>query len=303
MKNSEKTWDVIIVGGSFAGLAAALALGRAIRNVLVIDDSKPCNANTPHAHNLLTHDGKPPFEIKRLAKAELSNYSTVQFLDSKAIKISQSNPHFEVKVESGEIHFAKKIIFATGVTDVMPNIPGFKESWGISVFHCPYCHGYEVRDQKLGVFANGDIGYESVKLISQWSKNLTLFTNGPSSLSKEQTLKLKEKEIKIIETEISSIENNNGYLTEILLKDGKAEPLNALMARVPFVQHSHLPLDLGVELDEMGYIKVDGFNKTNLKGVYATGDSTTMLRSLAAAIASGTLSGAMINKELIGDDF
>ncbi|TGN09713.1 NAD(P)/FAD-dependent oxidoreductase [Leptospira ilyithenensis] len=303
MKNLEKTWDVIIIGGSFSGLAAALALGRSIRNVLVIDDGKPCNRQTPHAHNLLTHDGKPPFEIKLLAKSELSHYPTVQFLDSKAIKVSRSNSNFELKTENGENHFARKLLFATGVTDVMPDIPGFKESWGISVFHCPYCHGYEVRDQKLGVFANGDIGYESIKLISQWSKNLTFFTNGQSSLSKEQNWKLNEKKIKIIETEISSIENNNGYLTKILLKDGKIEPLDALMARVPFVQHSHLPLDLGVELDEIGYIKVDGFNKTNLKGVYAAGDNTTMLRSLAAAIASGTLSGAMINKELIGDDF
>ncbi|WP_411824571.1 NAD(P)/FAD-dependent oxidoreductase [Leptospira sp. 'Mane'] len=303
MKNSEKVYDVIIIGGSFAGLSAGLALGRSIRNVLVIDDGKPCNRQTPNAHNLLTHDGKPPFEIKRLAKSELSNYPTIQFLESKAIKVVNSNSIFEIKTENGDAHFSKKLLFATGVTDVMPDTPGFKESWGISIFHCPYCHGYEVRNQKIGVFANGEIGYESVKLISQWSQSLTLFTNGKSTISPEQTKKLNEKNIKIIESEVSEIIHNKGYLTGISLKDGTTEILNAMFARVPFIQHSHLPLELGVEFNDMGYIKVDGFNKTNLRGIYAAGDNTTMLRSLSFAIGSGGVAGAMINKELIEENF
>ncbi|TGN19270.1 NAD(P)/FAD-dependent oxidoreductase [Leptospira idonii] len=303
MKNSENTWETIIIGGSFAGLSAALALGRSRRKVLIIDHEKPCNRFTPHSHNLLTHDGKPPFEIKRIAKEELAHYPNLHFLNSAAIKVSSSESYFGIKTEDGEFHLGRKLLFATGVIDVLPNLPGFAESWGVSIFHCPYCHGYEVKEQNLGIMANGDIGFEAVRLLSQWSKQLTLFTNGPSLLKEEQTAKLKAKGIPVIETEIREFVQNNGYVKKVVFLDGTFVTPQAVMARVPFVQHSHLPAELGVVLNEMGHIQVDGFQRTNLKGVYAAGDNTTMFRSLSTAIAQGGLAGAMINKELLEEDF
>src|SRR5689334_3705559 len=144
-------FDVIIIGGSYAGLATAMALGRALRNVLVIDGGNPCNKQTPHSHNFLTNDGKTPKEIASLAKQQVRMYSTVSFLDGFATAGLKTTSGFEVQTQAGEVFTSKKLVFATGIRDVMPSIPGFAESWGISVLHCPYCHGYEVRHQKTGI--------------------------------------------------------------------------------------------------------------------------------------------------------
>ena len=190
MKDNQQ-FDVIIVGGSYSGLAAAMALGRALRKVLVIDSGKPCNWQTPHSHNFLTQDGKSPKEISSLAKHQVAQYNTVQFFDGLAINGVKTNGSFEIHTDSSKIFTARKLIFATGVKDLIPDISGFAESWGISVLHCPYCHGYEVKHEITGILGNGNYGYEFSGLISNWTKELTLYTNGPSTLTAEQTTKLK----------------------------------------------------------------------------------------------------------------
>src|SRR4051794_24570054 len=138
----DKQYDVIIVGGSYAGLAAGMALGRALRKVLIIDSGNPCNKQTPYSHNFLTNDGKTPEEIAHLAKQQVSMYSTVEFLNALATTGEKVENGFEVKVQSDEQFTTKKLVLATGIKDVTPDIPGFAECWGISVLHCPYCHGY-----------------------------------------------------------------------------------------------------------------------------------------------------------------
>src|SRR5690606_19368783 len=146
----------IIIGGSYAGLSAAMALGRSLRKVLIIDAGKPCNRQTPHSHNFITQDGKTPAEISSIARAQVAQYETVTFLSGFAVEGKKTNSGFEIKTEKGEIFESKKLILATGVKDIMSEIPGFAECWGISVIHCPYCHGYEVRNEKTGILANGD---------------------------------------------------------------------------------------------------------------------------------------------------
>ncbi|MCU0337011.1 MAG: NAD(P)/FAD-dependent oxidoreductase, partial [Sediminibacterium sp.] len=177
-KMTDKKIDVIIIGGSYAGLSAGMALGRALRNVLIIDSGKPCNIQTPHSHNFLTQDGKTPKEIANLAKRQVEEYKTVKFFDGLAIKGKKIENGFEIEAENGNIFSAKKLIFATGVKDIMPKIKGFSECWGISIIHCPYCHGYEYSKDKTGVLANGETAFEIGKLISNWTKDLTIFTNG-----------------------------------------------------------------------------------------------------------------------------
>lgn len=298
-----RNYDVLIIGGSYSGLAAGMALGRSLRRVLIIDSGKPCNRQTPHSHNFLTQDGKTPREIATLAREQVARYETVTFFQGFAVSGAKTESGFEVRTDSGEVFQAKRLIFATGIRDILKDLEGFSECWGISVIHCPYCHGYEVRHEKTGILGNGDYGYEFSAFISNWTKNLTLFTNGPSTLSPEQTAKLKSHHIHIVETEVEKLEHTNGQLERIRFKDGSATALKAIYSHIPFEQHCSIPQSLGCELTEDGYIKVDPLQKTTVPGVFACGDNTTRMRTVANAVAMGALAGMMLNKELVFEEF
>ena len=219
------------------------------------------------------------------------------------MKGSKRDRGFEITTQAGDTFTSRKLLFATGVKDIMPNIKGFAECWGISVLHCPYCHGYEVRGEKTAVIANGEMGYEFTRMISQWTKDLTLLTNGPSTLEKEQADKLAKNGVTVIETEIESFEHTNGYIQQVVLKDGRKLPITAVYAKPKHEQNSDIPITLGCELTEHGYIKADMSQKTCVYGVYASGDNSQFIRSLSIAISAGTLAGTAINRELIEEDF
>ena len=296
-------FDVIIIGGSYAGLATAMALGRALRNVLIIDSGRPCNRQTPHSHNFLTQDGKSPKEIATLAKQQVVAYDTVTFFDGIATKGLKTSNGFEIQTETGNKFSATKLVFATGIKDVMPNIIGFSECWGISVLHCPYCHGYEVKNEITGILGNGEYGFEFSKLISNWTKKLILFTNGTSTLTDEQKILLEKHSIEIVEKEIKELEHQNGQLKSILFKDGSKQIVKAIYTKLPFEQNCTLAEQLGCELTEDGYIKIDAFQKTTTENVFACGDNATRIRTVANAVAMGTLTGMTVNKELIEEHF
>lgn len=296
-------FDVIIIGGSYAGLATAMALGRALRSVLIIDSGKPCNRQTPHSHNFLTQDGKAPKEIATLAKQQVVAYDTVRFFDGIATKGLQTSNGFEIQTETGDKFSATKLVFATGIKDVMPEIAGFSECWGISVLHCPYCHGYQVKNEITGILGNGEYGFEFSKLISNWTKKLTLFTNGASTLTSEQITKLEKHSIEIVEKEIKELEHVNGQLKNILFKDGSTQTVKAIYIKLPFEQNCTVAEQLGCELTEDGYIKIDAAHKTTTKDVFACGDNATRLRTVANAVAMGTFTGMTVNKELIEERF
>lgn len=298
-----KNFDVIVIGGSYAGLSAAMALGRSLRNVLIIDHGKPCNRQTPYSHNFVTHDGKTPSEIARLAKEDVKKYDTVRFYNETVIKTAKTVGGFVVKTSSGKEFQAKKLILASGVKDIMPDIPGFAECWGISVLHCPYCHGYEVRNEVTGILSNGDMAYEFSKLIFNMTKKLTILTNGKATFTDEQTEKMNHNKITINEDEIDKIDHENGSIRKIVFKNGKEIPLQALYAKIPFEQNINVSADLGCELTEQGFIKVDVMQKTNVPGVFACGDNVTMMRSVANAVAQGNFAGAVVNKELSDEEF
>lgn len=299
----KKKFDVIIIGGSYAGLSAALALGRALRNVLVIDSGKPANRFTPTSHNFLTRDAKPPAEISGIARSQLLRYDNIHFLDGLANSAMRTSTGFIIGVATGEKFSARKLVFATGIKDLVPEIEGMSDCWGISVLHCPYCHGYEVRDEPTGILGNGDYAYEFSALIHNWTRALTLFTNGPSTLSAPQTEKLRAHGIGIVEKEIGRLEHFNGHLRQINFRDGTTKSVKALYTRVPFRQHSDLPETLGCELTDDGYIKVDATQKSSIDGVFACGDNTTPMRTVSTAVAAGTIAAMTINKELVSADF
>lgn len=294
-----KKWDVVIVGGSYAGLAAGMSLGRAIRNVLIIDAGKPCNAQTPHSHNFLTRDGNTPAELASIAREQVLAYPTVQLFNGTAIAVSGSNGEFIVETNDGQQFETRKILFATGVRDLLPEVPGVHECWGISVIHCPYCHGYEVRNEKTGIWINGSATLEFATLIRNWTPELTILTNGEATFDSDTSQKLNQMGITVNQAQIQEVIHTNGYLSEVRFEDGSSLALKALYARFPFEQHCDIPAKLGCEITEHGYISTDHFRKTNIEGIYAAGDNTIMMRSVANAVAAGSMAGAIINKDLL----
>ena len=299
----KEKFDVIIVGGSYAGLSAAMSLGRALRKVLIVDAGKPANRFTAHSHNFITHDGKPPGEIAALARQQVVAYSSLKRIAGFVTDAKKENYEFTVRIDNGAEYACSKLIFATGIIDLFPTIAGFTDCWGKSVLHCPYCHGYEVRNAKTGIIGNGDYAFEFGSLISNWTHDLIIFTNGVSTLTAEQTSKFSRHNIQIVETKIKALQHEQGYLKSISFEDGGAMSLSAIYIRPEFKQHSNAPAQLGCELTQDGYIKVDASQKTSVPGVFACGDNVTRLRTVANAVSMGTTAGMMVNKELIIENF
>jgi thioredoxin reductase len=301
--SEQQRYDVVVVGGSAAGLSAGLTLGRSRRRTLIIDSGKPCNRQTPHSHNFLTRDGETPMRIAQVAREQLLNYPTVELLAATAEQVVRSADGFTITTSTGQTIPARKLLLATGITDQLPPLPGFAECWGISVLHCPYCHGYEVHSQPLGVLSNGDAGFEFAKLIQHWSPDLRLFTNGPSTLTAEQQELLTAHGVAVEETPLAALEHEAGQLHHVQLTDGRRVPLTALFARVPFAQHSDLAAQLGCAFTDAGLIQIDEMRQTTVPGVYAAGDNSYARRQLIGAAAHGVEAAAGINHELIKEDW
>jgi len=296
-------FEVIIIGGSYSGLSAAMSLGRALRNVLIIDSGNPRNKQTPHSHNFLTQDGKTPNQISTIAKEQVSQYKTIKFYSGLAISGTKTEKGFEIKTQVGDLFYSKKLILATGLRDIMPDIKGFAECWGISVIHCPYCHGYEVKNEKTGILGNGDYGFEFSRLVYNWTKDLTLYTNGKSILTKEQTDKLIKHDIPIVEKEIDGFEHVNGQIQNIVFNDNSKTSITTIYARPELIQHSEIPVQLGCELTEQGAVKVDASQRTTIYGVFACGDNSNSSRDVALAVSAGMVAGGTVNKEIIQEEF
>lgn len=301
MADKEK-YEVIIIGGSYAGLSAALALGRSLRKVVIIDAGMPCNKQTPHSQNFLTQDGVRPDIIASKAKEQVLNYTTVTFKQDSVVSGKKVTTGYVVKTKSGEELEAKKLIFATGVKDIMPDIDGFSECWGISVIHCPYCHGYEFRNKKTAILANGERATHLSLLVKNLTDKVTVLTNGIAEFDVEQMKRLENESIEITESKPVALEHENGYINSLIFENGDKVNYDVLYAAIPFTQHSTIPENLGCELTEQGHIKVDMFQKTSVNGIFACGDNSSMLRSVANAVSTGNIAGAMANNELVEEN-
>lgn len=302
-KMDKKEFEVIIIGGSYAGLSAAMALGRSLRKTLVIDAGKPCNRQTPHSHNFLTQDGSTPKEISEIAKSQITTYDSIKFYDGLAVSGKRKNGAFEISTLKGDNFTAKKLIFAAGIKDLMPNIKGFSECWGISVVHCPYCHGYEIRNKKTAIIANGERAFHLASLVNNLTKEIAIITSGAKDFEKEQLEKLKQHKIQIIEKEISSIKHRNGHVEDIVFKDGSTENFECAYAAIPFELNSNIPKELGCNLTEDELIEVNFMQQTTQEGIFACGDNSSMMRSVALAVSSGNIAGAVVNGELTKENF
>ncbi|MCT8335167.1 NAD(P)/FAD-dependent oxidoreductase [Leptospira sp. 85282-16] len=291
--------EVTIIGGSFSGLSAALSLARSLRKIIVIDAERPCNKTTPASHNFITHDGESPGLIRSKALEDLKDYPNFKLELGEVVSVQKQGSGFLVKGNGFQEIQTDKIIFATGLKDILPEIPGFAESWGKSVIHCPYCHGYEFVGNKTGLWMNETGIYEHSKFLKHWSKELTVYTNGPIQFPKEEQGQLEKEGISIVTEIVKALVHVEGQISAIQLQTGQAIPIEALYTRLPMVQHSKLPEELGCKLLPSGHLEVSNFYETNVPGVYAVGDMASMFRSVAHAVHSGNIAGAMLNRAMI----
>ncbi len=289
-------FEVVIVGGSSAGLSAALLLGRACRRVLVCDTGKPRNAIAQTAHSFFSRDGIKPAELLQIGRDQLRPYKSVQFYETEVAAVKTQPHQFEVTLGNGERITARKLLLATGVIDELPDVEGFGEFWGRSIFHCPYCHGWEVRHQPLALYGNGAVGFELAVLLKGWSNDLVLCTNGATELDEEKRHHLARHHIPIREEKILRLEGQNGQLERIVFANGNPLARKAIFFRPQQRQHSELPRQLGCEIDSHELVKVDEFGQTSLPNVYAAGYMSRLMQQIALAVPSGVLAAGAINR-------
>lgn len=293
-------FDFLIIGGSYAGLSAALTLGRARCRVLVLDAGQPRNRTTPHAHNLLLHDGDAPADLAARARQQVAAYPTVQLLADRATAAEQlPDGTFRVSTAAHGSFAAPTLLLATGLRDELPPLPGFAECWGTSIIHCPYCHGYEVADQPTGLWLNGEMVGHMVAMLLNWTRELTVFTNGPATFGADVRELLTAHDIGLEETPVAALLHTGPQLRGLRLADGRAVPLPVLYAGLPRHQASDLPAQLGCALDEQNLLRVDALSQTTVPGVYALGDNCTLVHQLANAIGVGNRVGAELSRSLI----
>jgi thioredoxin reductase len=302
------TYDVLIAGGGPAGLSAALLLGRSRRSTLVCDGGEPRNAASPAAHSFLTQDGTPPLELRRIGREQLAEYPSVELADTSILDVVPAAGRFEATLGDGRRVEARKVILATGVRDELPAIEGLAELWGSDVFHCPYCHGWEVRDQPLAVLPNGappDILWHMVTLIRNWSRDVVLLTNGGNGLGPEDRKRLKAMNVGLREESIARLDHEGGRLVQIAFTDGSALLRGGVFVRPPQRPRNELAVRLGCEVNDdaiPGLIRVDPTWQTTVPGIYAVGDVATPMQQIAMAVSSGAMAGAMANHALVMDD-
>jgi thioredoxin reductase len=291
--------EVAVIGGSSAGLSAALALGRARRSVAVIDDGAPRNAPAGHAHNVYTRDGTPPDVLRRIGREQLEPYG-VQVLGGRVTQVGGRKGAFWLELRGGETLHAARLLLATGVSDDLPAIPGLRELWGRSVFTCPYCHGWEVRDRPVAVIGDGAMGYGYARLIHNWSRDLLLVTASAEALSGAQRDDLRGRGIEVIEAEISAFKGEHGELSTLELADGRRLERRAVFMRPPLKLRGDLAQQLGCRLSDDGLqVVVDESYETSVPGVYAAGDMVSPMHAVIVAAASGTTAAAMLNHHFV----
>lgn len=295
----EQLVDVIIVGGGPAGLNAALILGRSRKNVLVIDEELPRNRVTKESHGFLTRDGVTPAQFRQIAREQISVYRSVQFVKDTVISAAGSDGHFEIVTAQGQTYTSKKILFAVGMKDRPLAISGLQEVYGKSAFVCPYCDGWELRDQTLALIVNSTTALHLAKTISGWSKQFTIFMQGAEELTIEEQAELAQHQIPIIYSPIQHIHSIEGMVQKIECEDGTLIACTGIFFTPELIAGSDVPQMLGCESADTGMMIVDEFGKTNIPGVYSAGDSASRKYQVVAAASLGSMAGVSINSELL----
>ncbi|ABB12659.1 NAD(P)/FAD-dependent oxidoreductase [Burkholderia lata] len=294
--------EVIVIGGSFAGLSAAMQLARARRRVLVIDAGQPRNRFAAHAHGFFGQDGKPPAQIVDEAAAQLAAYPTVQRIAGDVRTAERdADGRFHVTLADGSRASADRLILATGIRDELPALPGLAERWGVNVLHCPYCHGYEVSGQRLGVLASHPLSVHQAILIPDWGPT-TWFTQGQAEANEEEAALLAARGVRIERSPVVEILGDAPRIDALRLADGQIVPIDALFVGARTVMASDLAQQLGCAFDDgpLGpVVRVDALKQTSVAGVFAAGDASTPMTNATFASASGVMAGVAAHRSLI----
>jgi thioredoxin reductase len=295
------TYDAAVIGGSWAGLSAAMQLARARRRVLVVDAGRPRNRFAHASHGFFGQDGRTPSAILETARAQVLAYPTAEFRHDEAMRAETCDGGFQVTLASGATAHARRLVLATGVVDELPDIPGLRERWGVSVLHCPYCHGYEVAGGRLGVLAVGERSLHHALLLPDWSPTITLFTNGTFDPTADQRDALAARGVRIESRLIAAVIGDEPALTGVRLDDGELIALDALFTASRTRMTSALAEHLGCEFDEGPFgpvIRTDARKETTVPGVYAAGDVARAAHNATWASADGVTAGISAHQSL-----
>jgi thioredoxin reductase len=294
--------DCIIVGGGPAGLSAALVLGRCRRKVLICDAGRPRNARSASMHGFLSRDGVPPLEFLQIARSQLAEYPNVEFRRMEATHAECRGDRFHLRFATGELHESRTLVLATGVVDELPPLPGIEDLYGRSVFHCPYCDGWEWRDRRLAVCGRGESGLGLTKTVSNWSRDLVLCSDGPHELTADQLRGLEALGIRVISERIERLEGRDGRLQAIHFHDGSTIERDAMFVITRQRQASALAAQLGCEDRERRTVPTADHQKTQVEGLYVVGDASRDVQMVIVAAAEGADAAFSINKYLLSLD-
>ncbi|MDX3002262.1 NAD(P)/FAD-dependent oxidoreductase [Kribbella solani] len=302
-------YDVIVIGGGAAGLSGALALVRFRRSVLVIDDGTPRNAPADGVHNFLTRDGVPPGELYALGRQEVIGYGGA-IAEGTVTSARRDGDGFTVELADGTTYRARRLLVTTGLTDVLPDVPGLPEQWGKDVIHCPYCHGWEVRDQAIGVLATSSMAMHQVQLFRQLSDDVTLFLHTAPEPTEEQWEELAARGIAVVQGKVEQLALANGKLTGVRLEGGVVVPRQALAIQSTVRARADFLADLGLETTlvesngvEIGTaVQVDAMGATQIPGVFAAGNVTNPMAQVVPSAAAGLTAAGGINFDLINEE-
>jgi thioredoxin reductase len=294
--------DVIIIGGSFAGLAAALQLGRARRKVTVLDTGLPRNRFAHHSHGLLGHDHKPPQDILAEARRQLARYPAIRLLNARADSVSGTIDDFSIRTGDGESLKARRVILSYGVADQMPDVPGFADSWGTSIVPCPYCDGFEVAGRHWGVIWSGPHSHQSVKLFLDWTDKLTVFANG-HDMAPDIQADLARRHIPLVDGRIIEIAHHQGQVDTVNLDGGRKIAVDVVFAQPRNKPSASLHESLGlatVDTPTGIVLQVDERRQTSTPGIYAAGDlATPFLPSVTQASSQGAMAGIFAQQSMV----
>jgi len=292
--------DAVVIGGSFAGLSAALQLARARRTVAVVDDGAPRNRFAARSHGFFAQDGTPPLQLIAAARERVQAYPTVQFVSGRALRARRDGDDFSVSLDDGRTLAARRLLLAIGVQDTFPDIDGLAPRWGVSVLHCPYCHGYEEAGRRLGVLSAGPASVHHALLIKEWGPT-TLLLNG-QPLDDDEAGRLRAHGVAIEAAVVQALEGPLPRLSAVRLADGRSLPLDALFV-APRVRIGHELVDsLGCELADGPFgpmLRVNDMKQTSVPGVYAAGDAAHLRHNATFASADGVLAGVSLHHSLI----
>lgn len=303
---SEHNVEVLVIGGGAAGLSGALTLARARRQVVVLDAGEPRNAPASGVHGFLSRDGLPPRELVALGAAEVRAYGG-EIHRGTVVSARRSGSGFQVETAEGERYWAQRLLVTTGLTDELPEVAGLRERWGRDVLHCPYCHGWEVRDQPIGVLGTGPNALHMALLIRQWSQDVVLFRHDMPELSWEQREELAARDIAVVDGPVAGLEITGDRISGVRLADGRVVARSAVLATPRFVARAGFLTELGLAVTEhprgVGeFVAADPNGRTSVPGVWVAGNVGDLMANVVASAAQGAGAAAQINAELVAED-